>query len=99
VIGLRLGDRPPFRSFGYWLYAGSRDVVHLTEAARDELRPVDVASTFDHIAFRCTDHERYAALLAEREIPFQTDEVPSSGELQFFLKDPAGNGVELNFTP
>ena len=24
VVGLTVGDRPPFRRFGYWLYSGER---------------------------------------------------------------------------
>ena len=97
IVGLREGPRPPFRSSGYWLYAGPRPVVHLTEAGPDESRPVDGVGTFAHVAFRCTDHERYRMLLDERNIPFVTGDVPVSGELQYFLKDPAGNGVELSF--
>ena len=31
VVGLRPGFRPPFQRFGYWLYAGDSDVLHLTE--------------------------------------------------------------------
>ena len=34
VVGLELGARPPFRSFGYWLYAGGHPVLHLSEAGR-----------------------------------------------------------------
>jgi glyoxylase I family protein len=30
VIGLRVGERTPLMSFGYWLYAGQQDVLHLT---------------------------------------------------------------------
>lgn len=30
VVGLRLGARPPFRSHGYWLYAGAQAVLHLS---------------------------------------------------------------------
>ena len=32
VVGLTVGERPPFRRFGYWLYAGVRPVLHLGEA-------------------------------------------------------------------
>ena len=97
IVGLREGPRPPFRSFGYWLYAGQKPVVHFTEAAQDESRPKDGVGTFAHVAFRCTDHERYKMLLDERKIPYVTRDVPVSGDLQYFLNDPAGNGVELNF--
>ena len=32
VIGLTLGDRPNLSSFGYWLYIGNKDILHLSEA-------------------------------------------------------------------
>ncbi len=55
VVGLQAGYRPPFKSFGYWLYAGRQDVLHLTEAGPDELRPSHVVNTFDHVSFSCTN--------------------------------------------
>jgi catechol 2,3-dioxygenase-like lactoylglutathione lyase family enzyme len=36
VLGLTQGKRPPFDSFGYWLYAGDQCVLHLSEAQPDE---------------------------------------------------------------
>lgn len=32
VLGLRVGDRPPFPFPGYWLYAGSSAWVHVAPA-------------------------------------------------------------------
>ena len=95
VVGLELGVRPLFPSFGYWLYAGGRDIVHLTEAPANEQRPVDGISTFDHVAFLCSDAKAFR--LASNGIEYTCDEVPLTGELQLFFKDPAGNGVELSF--
>lgn len=97
VIGLRLGFRPAFESFGYWLYAGGKDIVHLTEASKDELRPPDAAGTFDHVAFTCSDLGSIQGRLSAHGVAFATDDVPLTGQIQLFLKDPAGNGVELNF--
>ncbi len=51
IVGLHEGFRPPLMRFGYGLYAGKRDVLHLTEALPDESRPPNVADTFDHVAF------------------------------------------------
>jgi catechol 2,3-dioxygenase-like lactoylglutathione lyase family enzyme len=97
VVGLEPGPRPPFRRFGYWLYAGAQDVLHLTEALADEQRAGDVISTFDHVAFTCTDLPSATARLKARGIAFHIDDVPLLGQRQVFFKDPAGNGVELNF--
>ncbi len=99
VIGLSDGPRPPFRSRGYWLYAGGRDVLHLTITAEDGdalARPAR-AGWPDHIAWACTDADTMRARLDAAAVPYEVDEVPGSRQLQIFLNDPAGVGVELNF--
>lgn len=97
VVGLSVGYRPPFRSFGYWLYAGERAILHLSEAGPDEIRPAQSTGTFDHAAFRCTDRAAYESKLAARGIKYRVAVVPATQQLQIFVTDPAGNGVELNF--
>lgn len=97
VVGLRPGERPPFRSFGYWLYAGPQAVLHLSEARPGEERAGPPSGTFDHAAFSCTGHAAYERELARRGIPYRTALVPETQVLQVFFTDPAGNGVELNF--
>mgnify|MGYP003585796804 FL=1 len=97
VIGLEEGPRPPFRSRGHWLYAQGRDILHLTEAAPDEARATHAATTFDHIALSCTDADAMQARLRRHGIDYSVDDVPSTSQKQVFLRDPAGNGIELNF--
>jgi catechol-2,3-dioxygenase len=97
AVGLVPGPRPPFRLPGYWLYAGDRAVLHLVEAPESETREAHVCGTFDHVAFTCTEPEATAAHLEKLGIAFQQAVVPATRCLQFFLNDPAGNGVELNF--
>ncbi len=97
VVGLRDGERPPFRNFGYWLYAGDRPVVHLYEADPGEQRDAQAVSTVDHIAFDCTSLREVEAQLARLGVQYRAATVPATGRVQFFLKDPAGNGVELIF--
>ena len=97
VIGLRLGERPPFAHFGYWLYIGQQAVLHLSEARPNEVREANVTGTFDHVAFSCDSREEFEARLRERGIAFRQSHVPLTETLQLFLRDPAGNGVELNF--
>jgi catechol-2,3-dioxygenase len=98
VVGLTQGQRPPFDSFGYWLYAGDQCVLHLSEAQPDEVRHTHIATTFDHVAFTCTARPEMEARLKRNNIPFRTGQVPAMGITQLFLKDPAGNGIELSFT-
>ena len=34
VVGLKLGVRPPFKSNGYWLNVGTKDILHLSETKK-----------------------------------------------------------------
>jgi catechol-2,3-dioxygenase len=97
VVGLAVGDRPPLGNFGYWLYAGGTDVLHLSECGPGEQRSLGVATTFDHAAFRCSGRAQVEQKLAEAGVHFRMAQVPRTGQVQLFFKDPAGNGVELNF--
>jgi catechol 2,3-dioxygenase-like lactoylglutathione lyase family enzyme len=100
VVGLQAGPRPPFRSFGYWLYAGGEPVLHLSETGPGESRTAAGGSTtFDHAAFLCSDLAATESRLAAQGIAFERAEVPTTGIVQLFFSDPAGNGVELGFTP
>ena len=96
VVGLQLGHRPPFKSFGYWLYVGPRDVLHLTEVSPGERR-LSQANTIDHVAFSGIDAETFEARLRAAGIRYTSEEVPLTGQRQLFFTDPAGNGVEVNF--
>jgi catechol-2,3-dioxygenase len=98
VVGLQVGPRPPLRNFGYWLYASDKAIVHLYQTDPDEERSTSVATTFDHIAFDCTHRSEVEAMLVRRGLTYRSTLVPDSKQVQFFLQDPAGNGVELNFS-
>lgn len=97
VVGLTPGYRPPFRNFGYWLYAGELPVLHLSEARPEEERSVEQPSTFDHAAFACRDLSATLEKLQQAGVTYTVDIVPDSTQKQVFFSDPAGNGVELNF--
>jgi len=97
VVGLSEGHRPPFQSFGYWLYTGGQPVLHLTEARPSEGRSTALKGTFDHAAFSCTNRQSYERDLTARGIKYHVAHVPETTQVQLFFADPAGNGVELNF--
>lgn len=97
VVGLSVGTRPPFASFGYWLYAGGQPILHLSETRQGDTRDIQTASTFDHAAFNCTGRAEFERRLTELGIPYRSSRVPGLGQIQLFIRDPAGNGVELNF--
>lgn len=97
VVGLTLGYRPPFKEYGYWLYAGDKAVVHLSQSEGEQIRASGAVTTFGHTAFACTARPAVEARLSELGIDYRVARVPESGQVQLFLQDPAGNGVELSF--
>lgn len=99
VVGLEVGPRPAFARFGYWLYAGRHDVLHLIEPAVGDVRTLNASSMFDHVAFACVDRRAYERVLDERGIDYRVAHVPGTGQVQLMLRDPAGHGVELGFEP
>ncbi|MBV9211220.1 MAG: diguanylate cyclase, partial [Acidobacteria bacterium] len=51
----------------------------------------------DHIAFSCKGLAGIVERLTRLQIPYEVDEVSALRQVQLFLRDPAGVGVELNF--
>lgn len=98
VIGLREGPRPAFRSGsrGHWLYAGEKDVLHLTITGPGDAVP-QATGLLGHLAFACTDLEAARARLDAAGLAYEVDEVDALGQVQLFLTDPCGLRVELNF--
>ena len=101
LLGLTVGKRVASTSYGYWLYIGTNDVVHLAEykTAPDGTRvppQLNVHGTYDHVSFTCTDMPAMEAHLTKHKVTYTTRTL-ANGVRQINLKDPAGNGVELNF--
>jgi glyoxylase I family protein len=96
-VGLRVGPRPPFQSFGYWLYADGKDVLHLSEELPEDKRRCGSDLTFDHVALESSNWHYHVQALRTAGIPFTEQLIPTTGRRQIFFRDPAGNGVELLF--
>ena len=80
VAGLSEGARPAFGVNGFWLYANDQPLIHLIEGT---------AARIDHVALRVDSPEEWAALLDRLQLsrmPFQRGQVPSTGELQLFVR-------------
>ncbi len=101
ALGLEVGPRPDFGTAGFWLYAGGHPVLHLSTQRPDEVPrgPVNPAapSTYDHTAFTGSDPQAAAARLQAHGVAFRESRSEVTRQHQFFLQDPAGNGVEINF--
>ena len=97
-LGLRVGDRPPFASRGYWLYLGDQPVLHLVQR-RDGETHIEGSGNLDHVAFQATDLDGTRRVLAEAGLSFREAVVPRDNTIQIFVRDPDGIQVELNFAP
>ncbi len=108
VVGLSVGPRPPLKSVGTWLYAGSTPILHLTQMNSGETAATgspsvlpeslhDRCSAFDHIALACTHLDDYLVRLDRHGIKYRRTEVASTGQVQLFFRDPSGVAVELVF--
>ena len=96
VVGSTEGFRPAFERFGFWLYINDKDVVHLiTPKEGDDRSPHK--SSYDHVAFKAGDYEGVLKKLKTLNISFEEKPIPGMSAHQIFLRDPAGNRVELNF--
>ena len=96
VVGLTEGFRPPFERFGFWLYIGDKDVVHLITPKEGDNRSPQ-KSSYDHVAFKASDYQGVLKKLKALNISFEEKPIPGMTAHQIFLRDPAGNRVELNF--
>lgn len=94
VLGLREGPRPNFSRRGFWLYAGDRPLVHLTESG---VRfQSGSQGHLDHVAFRSGNLAGLVERLESSGVSYTKSHLPDSGMTQIFFTDPAGVRVEVN---
>src|SRR5437016_1504604 len=105
VLGLENGDRRNTASSRENRAAGGAATVHLmgTRKPREGIvvrgteKKYDDTGRLDHIAFAASDVDGVRKRLQSNNVKFRESIVPRSGDTQFFLYDPDGVGVELNF--
>ena len=61
------------------------------------MRATQIPTTFDHVAFAAEERREVESRLRTCAIAFKADQIPLTGQVQLFMRDPAGNGVELTF--
>lgn len=96
ALGLSVGERPPFRSTGFWLYAQNHPLLHLV-AFEDDIDAPASTGWFNHIALKCRNFNAVVMRLKAHGVAYEVEEVPLLKQRQIFFRDPAGVGVELNF--
>ncbi len=99
VLGMRIGDRPPFKFPGSWLYVGDQAVLHLVEIAEDKLP--SGKGRFNHIALQAEGYADIKTRLAESNIEFDERVLPGEdrGQTQIFFETPDNVTIELIFQP
>jgi catechol 2,3-dioxygenase-like lactoylglutathione lyase family enzyme len=96
VLGLRSGQRPPFRFPGAWLYAGDHPAVHLVGVAEP---PEGKDPRVEHFAFQATGLEAFLECLKRDGERHDTRIVPGYGTVQVDVWDPDGNHIHIDFAP
>jgi len=99
ILGLYEGTRPPLPFPGVWLYCeNDLPTVHVIGSSPgDPTREVVKPGLLHHICFFCVGAEDIRARLENAKIKFNVVVLPGNGNTQFFMKDPDGISVELNF--
>lgn len=96
LLELREGARPDFGGRGYWLYAEGQAVLHLSEGGG---RHSNLSRGYlDHVAFRATGLEAMVGRLESAGVEYHSSYIPELDLSQVFFADPAGNGLEVNFS-
>ena len=93
IIGLEVGERPPFPFKGLWLYSDGTPFVHLAEQRNLSLGHSSIA----HIAFEGADYKALLSRLKQFEYTYTMKDVPLSGDRQIFIQGPDGVTVEMLF--
>lgn len=96
IVGLEIGDRPPFDSPGVWLYAGGHPILHVGLAKEGEGHSDTLP--LDHIALETEGLADALARIEKAGIEYRMVDVPGRDMKQIFIHDPDGVALELNFT-
>jgi catechol 2,3-dioxygenase-like lactoylglutathione lyase family enzyme len=99
ILGLHVGDRPPLPFPGAWLYTeDGHATIHVigTEPGEPDREKVP-SGLLHHICFSTTGMDDIQTRLDKADIPFRKVVLPGVHNTQFFMQDPNGINVELNF--
>ena len=108
VLGMHVGPAPDFKFPVYWLYLGSRDVLHITQGGAgvsenrlaylgQQSEATEGSGVIDHVGFRCTGLRPMMDHLRAKGVAFTQRQADDQRLYQLFVMDPNGVKVELNF--
>ncbi len=96
VLGLKEGFRPDFGRPGWWLYAGTHPVLHIS--LKKDIPPTRGSTgSFDHVALNATGWAEMKAKLQQLKIPYEEQLVDDNTALQIFFRDTNGLKIELDY--
>ena len=93
IVGLHVGDRPPFPFKGVWIYSDEKPLIHIAERATSEFGNGAIA----HVALEGADYKALLERLVNNTYVYTEKVVPLSGERQVFIVGPDGLIVEMLF--
>ena len=77
VVGLSEGFRPAFERFGFWLYIGDKDVLHIITPKKGDGRSPQ-KSSFDHVAFKTANYQAVLKKLESLNITFEEKHISAN---------------------
>jgi len=93
LIGLQVGERPPFPFKGAWIYSEDRPLIHIAEQDASAFGNGAIA----HVALEGADYKALLKRLGENSYDYTEKLVPMTGERQVFIAGPDGLIVEMLF--
>jgi lactoylglutathione lyase len=93
LIGLQVGERPPFPFNGLWIYSDDRPLIHVAEQTASAFGNGAIA----HVALEGADYKDLLERLGKSTYVYTEKVVPLSGERQVFIVGPDGLIVEMFF--
>lgn len=96
VLGMEVGDRPPFGFPGAWLYAADYPVVHFVGVDGE---PQGLDPKIEHFALSAEGLESFLVRLKTMDVRSDLRRVPGLETLQVNLFDPDGNHIHIDFSP
>ena len=96
ILGMEIGERPPFPFNGCWLFCGGRAAVHLVEVSPE---PAGIEPRIEHFAFHADAMSTFLDKLNAHGIAYRLATVPDLEYEQVHISDPDGNHIEIAFGP
>lgn len=93
LIGLRVGERPPFPFNGLWLYSDEQPLVHIAEQPYSAFGDGSIA----HVALEGAHYSALLERLNNSIYTYTEKVVPQSCERQVFITGPDRLTVEMLF--